>query len=116
SRWIDLGFYLHQPLGILRFAVGEPRPSGDLLVRRADPDPAVPAHGPLRADTQMSARRVTGYWIAFSVVVALLIVAPLVLPEFWRRFLLRILIRGVLAVSFHLLIGYPALVSFGHSA
>ena len=27
------------------------------------------------------------YWIAFCVVLALLIVAPLVLPEFWRRFL-----------------------------
>ena len=64
----------------------------------------------------MSARRVTGYWIAFSVVVALLIVAPLVLPEFWRRFLTEILIWGLLAMSSDLLIGYTGMVSFGHSA
>jgi hypothetical protein len=27
------------------------------------------------------------FWLGFCVVMALLIVAPLVLPEFWRRFL-----------------------------
>ena len=47
---------------------------------------------------------------------ALLIVAPLVLPEFWRRFLTEILIWGLLAMSSDLLIGYTGMVSFGHSA
>jgi len=48
--------------------------------------------------------------------VALLAVAPLVLPEFWRRFLTEILIWGLLAMSSDILIGYTGLVSFGHSA
>ena len=56
------------------------------------------------------------YWIGFSVVMALLIVAPLVLPEFWRRFLTEILIWGLLAMSSDLLIGYTGMISFGHSA
>ena len=46
------------------------------------------------------------YWIVFCVVVALLIIAPLVLPEFWRRFLTEILIWGLLAMSSDILIGY----------
>src|SRR5207237_4126391 len=44
------------------------------------------------------------------------VVAPLILPEFWRRFLTEILIWGLLAMSSDLLIGYTGLVSFGHSA
>jgi branched-chain amino acid transport system permease protein len=56
------------------------------------------------------------YWAGFSVILLLLIVAPLVLPEFWRRFLTEILIWGLLAMSSDLLIGYTGLVSFGHSA
>jgi branched-chain amino acid transport system permease protein len=56
------------------------------------------------------------YWIGFCVVMAILIVAPLVLPEFWRRFLTEILIWGLLAMSSDLLIGYTGMVSFGHSA
>ena len=47
---------------------------------------------------------------------ALLIVAPLVLPPFWRRFLTEILIWGLLAMSSDILIGYTGMVSFGHSA
>ena len=39
------------------------------------------------------------YWLGFCVVMALLIVAPLVLPEFWRRFVTEILIWGLLAMS-----------------
>jgi branched-chain amino acid transport system permease protein len=58
----------------------------------------------------------TTYWIGFAVVVALLIAAPLVLPEFWRRFLTEILIWGLLAMSSDLLIGYTGMISFGHSA
>ncbi len=56
------------------------------------------------------------YWSGFAVVMALLIVAPLVLPEFWRRFLTEILIWGLLAMSSDVLIGYTGMVSFGHSA
>jgi len=56
------------------------------------------------------------YWTGFSVILLLLIIAPLVLPEFWRRFLTEILIWGLLAMSSDLLIGYTGLVSFGHSA
>jgi len=64
----------------------------------------------------MSKRVRTTYWIGFSVVVALLAVAPLVLPEFWRRFLTEILIWGLLAMSSDILIGYTGMISFGHSA
>ncbi len=56
------------------------------------------------------------YWIGFSVVLALLIVAPLVLPVFWAKFLTEILIWGLLAMSSDILIGYAGMVSFGHSA
>jgi branched-chain amino acid transport system permease protein len=56
------------------------------------------------------------FWIAFSIVIALLIVAPLVLPPFWRGFLTECLIWGLLAMSSDLLIGYTGMVSFGHSA
>jgi branched-chain amino acid transport system permease protein len=64
----------------------------------------------------MSKRHATIYWTAFIVIVALLAVAPLVLPEFWRRFLTEILIWGLLAMSSDLLIGYTGMVSFGHAA
>jgi branched-chain amino acid transport system permease protein len=56
------------------------------------------------------------FWIGFCFVMALLIAAPLVLPEFWRRFLTEVLIWGLLAMSSDLLIGYTGMVSFGHSA
>jgi branched-chain amino acid transport system permease protein len=56
------------------------------------------------------------FWIGFCVVMALLIVAPPVLPEYWRRFLTEILIWGLLAMSSDILIGYTGMVSFGHSA
>jgi branched-chain amino acid transport system permease protein len=56
------------------------------------------------------------YWIGFAVILTLLAVAPLVLPEFWRRFLTEILIWGLLAMSSDILIGYTGMISFGHSA
>jgi len=56
------------------------------------------------------------FWIGFCVVIAVLAAAPLVLPEFWRRFLTEALIWGLLAMSSDLLIGYTGMVSFGHSA
>jgi branched-chain amino acid transport system permease protein len=58
----------------------------------------------------------SAYWVGFGIVVALLAVAPLVLPEFWRRFLTEILIWGLLAMSSDILIGYAGMISFGHSA
>ena len=61
-------------------------------------------------------RTAVGYWIGFAIVLALLAVAPLVLPEFWRRFLTEVLIWGLLAMSSDLLIGYTGMISFGHSA
>ena len=56
------------------------------------------------------------YWTVFAVVVALLVIAPLVLPPFWQRFVTEILIWGLLAMSSDILIGYTGMVSFGHSA
>jgi branched-chain amino acid transport system permease protein len=58
----------------------------------------------------------TIFWIGFCVVIAVLAAAPLVLPEFWRRFLTEVLIWGLLAMSSDLLIGYTGMISFGHSA
>ena len=56
------------------------------------------------------------YWTGFTVIVTLLALAPLILPEYWRRFLTEILIWGLLAMSSDILIGYTGMVSFGHSA
>lgn len=65
----------------------------------------------------MSASRSnTAFWTGFAVVLLLLTAAPLVLPEFWRRFSTEILIWGLLAMSSDILIGYTGMVSFGHSA
>jgi len=64
----------------------------------------------------MNKHRATIYWTGFCVILALLVVAPLVLPEFWRRFVTEILIWGLLAMSSDVLIGYVGMVSFGHSA
>jgi branched-chain amino acid transport system permease protein len=64
----------------------------------------------------MSRHSPVAFWSGFAVVLALLIVAPLVLPEFWRRFATEILIWGLLAMSSDILIGYTGMVSFGHSA
>ena len=68
------------------------------------------------AKRQSVGRHTLIYWTGFSVILALLIIAPLVLPEFWRRFLTEILIWGLLAMSSDILIGYTGMVSFGHSA
>jgi branched-chain amino acid transport system permease protein len=60
-------------------------------------------------------RSVIAYWTGFAIILALLVIAPLVLPEFWRRFVTEILIWGLLAMSSDILIGYTGMVSFGHS-
>ena len=64
----------------------------------------------------MTSRDAKIYWAGFLLTIVLLIAAPLLLPEFWRRFLTEILIWGLLAMSSDLLIGYTGMVSFGHSA
>jgi branched-chain amino acid transport system permease protein len=64
----------------------------------------------------MTRRPTLLFWVGFFVILALLIVAPFALPEFWRRFLTEILIWGLLAMSSDILIGYTGMVSFGHSA
>jgi branched-chain amino acid transport system permease protein len=81
------------------------------------PDP-IPARGERErsANGQLAGRHALVYWSGFAVILALLIIAPLVLPEFWRRFLTEILIWGLLAMSSDILIGYTGMVSFGHSA
>jgi len=56
------------------------------------------------------------FWSVFAAAIVLLAAAPLVLPEFWRRFLTEVLIWGLLAMSSDLLIGYTGMISFGHSA
>jgi branched-chain amino acid transport system permease protein len=63
----------------------------------------------------MTKRSNKTFWIGFGLVIALLTVAPLVLPEFWRRFLTEILIWGLLAMSSDILIGYTGMISFGHA-
>ena len=63
-----------------------------------------------------STRSPVAFWTGFAVVLGLLMLAPLVLPEFWRRFVTEILIWGLLAMSSDILIGYTGMVSFGHSA
>jgi branched-chain amino acid transport system permease protein len=64
----------------------------------------------------MSSRHAAIYWTSFAAIIALLIVAPVVLPPFWQRFVTEILIWGLVAMSSDLLIGYTGMVSFGHSA
>ncbi|HEX7214895.1 MAG TPA: branched-chain amino acid ABC transporter permease, partial [Methylomirabilota bacterium] len=62
----------------------------------------------------MTSRRASlAFWTGFGIVLGLLIIAPLVLPEFWRRFVTEILIWGLLAMSSDILIGYTGMVSFG---
>ena len=64
----------------------------------------------------MRNRHAVAYWAGFTVVLALLTASPLLLPEYWRRFLTETLIWGLLAMSSDILIGYTGMVSFGHSA
>lgn len=47
---------------------------------------------------------------------ALLLIAPLVMPTYWVMILSEILIMGLMAMSFNLLLGYAGLLSFGQGA
>ncbi|OLC16545.1 MAG: hypothetical protein AUH29_04785 [Candidatus Rokubacteria bacterium 13_1_40CM_69_27] len=64
----------------------------------------------------MTRSATASYWTGFAIALGVLVVAPFVLPEFWRRFVTEILIWGLLAMSSDILIGYTGMVSFGHSA
>jgi branched-chain amino acid transport system permease protein len=48
--------------------------------------------------------------------VFILIIAPLLVPVYWVMILSEILILGLMAVSFNLLLGYSGLLSFGQGA
>jgi branched-chain amino acid transport system permease protein len=82
----------------------------------AAPPPTIATGRALDTRVRAAAGPSAAYWTGFAVVALLLVVAPLVLPAFWRRFVTEILIWGLLAMSSDLLIGYTGMVSFGHSA
>src|SRR5439155_15945573 len=95
---------LCQPAGSLRGAVCRAVAGGHRFVCRAGSDFAVSPDRPLCPDPKMRDRQKLVFWAGFAVVVALLAAAPLILPEFWRRFLTEILIWGLLAMSSDILI------------
>src|SRR5262249_41835861 len=106
-----------QPVGGLRLDLGEPGAGRDRLLRRIDPHAPVPPDRPVRPHSQMMIKRHAAvYWTGFCIILALLIIAPLVLPEFWRRFVTEILIWGLLAMSSDILMGSTGMISFGPSA
>ena len=51
-----------------------------------------------------------------TVVIALLLIAPLALPPFAMTLLTELVILGLFAMSLDLMVGYTRLVSFGHAA
>lgn len=55
-------------------------------------------------------------WAVLAVVGAALLALPLGLPEFYLLLSTEILIMGLFALAFNLLLGYGGMVSFGHAA
>lgn len=51
-----------------------------------------------------------------ALLIVLLFIAPLVMPIYWVMILSEILIMGLMAMSFNLLLGYTGLLSFGQGA
>lgn len=60
--------------------------------------------------------RPAGSVIAWTVAAVALVAAPLILPQFYLLLSVEILIMGLFAVGFNLLMGYAGMVSFGHAA
>jgi branched-chain amino acid transport system permease protein len=57
-----------------------------------------------------------GRTIAGTAAVVALVAIPFVLPQFYLLLSIEILIMGLFAVGFNLLMGYAGMVSFGHAA
>lgn len=51
-----------------------------------------------------------------AVLCLILLLAPLFIPTYWTMILSEILIMGLMAISFNLLLGYTGLLSFGQGA
>jgi branched-chain amino acid transport system permease protein len=60
--------------------------------------------------------RPAGSAIAWTAVAVALVSVPLILPQFYLLLSTEILIMGLFAVGFNLLMGYAGMVSFGHAA
>jgi branched-chain amino acid transport system permease protein len=61
-------------------------------------------------------RAISVRWLLAAALLAVGLAVPLVAGEFATKFVTRILIYGLAAVSLDLLLGYAGLVSFGHAA
>jgi branched-chain amino acid transport system permease protein len=57
-----------------------------------------------------------GRWIAGAAAAVVMLAVPLVLPQFYVLLAVEVLIMGLFAIGFNLLMGYAGLVSFGHAA
>ena len=55
-------------------------------------------------------------WVVRAVAGAALLAVPLVLPQFYLLLSVEILIMGLFAIGFNVLMGYAGMVSFGHAA
>jgi branched-chain amino acid transport system permease protein len=56
------------------------------------------------------------YPLAVRVLLAAVLLVPLVFPHFYLLLATEVLIMGLFAVAFNLLLGYAGMVSFGHAA
>jgi len=54
--------------------------------------------------------------LAYIFSIFILIIAPFIFPTYWTMILSEILIMGLFALSFNLLLGYTGLLSFGQAA
>jgi branched-chain amino acid transport system permease protein len=57
-----------------------------------------------------------GRWVLPTVLLALLVVYPFVVPPYLLSLLTEVFIYGIFAMSLDLILGYTGLVSFGHAA
>lgn len=54
-----------------------------------------------------------GFWIFCFIFI--LILSPVILPEFWTRLVTEIFCFSIFAVSYNLVMGYGGMISFGHA-